>query len=163
MGSNLRVECVDKTGHPFEVREQGAECCDELVRMYDCFTPKAMSQGLPPSDDQDRRRWVQRLIESGWNFVCRQDGEIVGHAAIIPDFDRADGEYIVFVLQPFRNKGLGTALTETAVKKARAHRLAHVWLTVEAFNFRAIKVYRKSGFEFCDEADRERAMVLRLW
>lgn len=157
-----RVKCVDKQGRPFEVHERGVDCRDHLIQMYEVFFPRAISQGLPPSEDLDLHRWVCRLLDTGWNFLCYQDRKAVGHAAVIPDLDRGDGEYVVFVLQPYRNRGLGTVLTETAMRKARRNSLHTMWLTVEAFNFRAIRVYKKVGFAFCDECERERTMVLRL-
>lgn len=162
MSVNLHLEGLDKQGNPYEIREHGVERLDDLVGMYDEFSPKAMSQGLPPPGAVDRRLWVEQLLARGWSFLCEQDGKVVGHCAVIPDMKRADGEYIVFVLQPYRNKGLGTVLTEVAVEKARQQGIKVVWLTVEAFNFRAIKVYRKAGFQFVDEGERERVMMLRL-
>ncbi|MEW6140580.1 MAG: GNAT family N-acetyltransferase [Thermodesulfobacteriota bacterium] len=158
----LRREGFDKQGAPYEIREQGQECSEELKGMYDEFHPKAESQGLPPAKESDRISWVEHLLATGWNFLCRQEGKVVGHSAIIPDRIRSDGEYIVFVLQPYRNKGLGSALTEIGMEKARHEGLHVVWLTVEAFNFRAIRVYRKSGFRFVDEGNGERAMILQL-
>lgn len=162
MSANLHREGLDKHGASYEIREHGAERFEDLVGMYDEFSPKAMSQGLPPPGDMDRRLWVEQLIARGWNFLCEQDGKVVGHCAILPDARRADGEYIVFVLRPYRNKGLGTVLTEVAIEKARQQGITVVWLTVEAFNFRAIKVYKKAGFRFIDEGERERAMMLKL-
>jgi RimJ/RimL family protein N-acetyltransferase len=153
---------IDKMGCPFEVR-----CCDikhllELNRMYDEFSPKAVSQGLPPALEELRRRWVKQLIDTGENFVAWKEGKAVGHCALIVDRQREDGEYIIFVDQPYRNRGLGTELTDVAVRRARELGLKRLWLTVEAFNFRAIRVYRKVGFQFCDELQRERTMVLEL-
>ncbi|MFH1115660.1 MAG: GNAT family N-acetyltransferase [Pseudomonadota bacterium] len=156
------VKCFDKDGRPFEVEERSIDCLSQLMHMYGNFFPRAISQGLPPSNDVDLKGWVCKLLDSGWNFVCRQDGMVVGHAAVLPDLKKADGEYVVFVLQAYRNKGLGTVLTEAAMRKAEIEGLEIMWLTVEAFNFRAIKVYKKVGFEFCDECERERTMVLRL-
>ncbi len=156
------MKSIDKEGRPFEVEERSVDCLPHLMHMYENFFPRAISQGLPPASEDDLKGWVRRLLESGWNFLCRQDGVIVGHAAVLPDLDKADGEYVVFVLQAYRNKGLGTVLTEMAMRKARSGGLHTMWLTVEAFNFRAIKVYKKVGFEFCDEGERERTMVLRL-
>ncbi len=40
--------------------------------------------------------------------------------------------------------------------------LKSIWLTVEALNFRAIKLYKKMGFEFADSGERERTMILEL-
>ncbi len=156
------VKCFDKEGRLFEVEERRVDCLSELMRMYENFFPRAISQGLPPASDVNLKGWVCKLLDSGWNFVCRQEGTIVGHAAVLPDLEKADGEYVVFVLQAYRNKGLGTVLTEMAMRKAGSEGLHTMWLTVEAFNFRAIKVYKKVGFEFCDEGERERTMMLRL-
>jgi GNAT superfamily N-acetyltransferase len=157
-----RITRLDKLGRPFEVEERGIECLPELMDMYEVFHPRAISQGLPPAREVALHQWVRRLLDRGWNFVCTQDGGMVGHAAVLADRERADGEFIVFVLQAYRNKGLGTVLTELALQRSRLGGLHTMWLTVEAFNFRAIRVYKKKGFEFCDEGERERTMVLKL-
>jgi RimJ/RimL family protein N-acetyltransferase len=157
-----RVERMDKMGCPFEVRCCTIEHLPELSDMYDKFSPKAISQGLPPTSPEQCRKWVKRLLETGENFMAWQDGKAVGHCALMVDRQREDGEYIIFVDQPYRNRGLGTELTAIAVQRARELELKRLWLTVEAFNFRAIRVYRKVGFQFCDEGERERTMVLGL-
>jgi ribosomal protein S18 acetylase RimI-like enzyme len=86
----------------------------------------------------------------------------VGHAALVPEIGRVDAEYIIFVDQPYRNRGLGSSLTVFAVDYARQKGLESIWLRVESYNFRAIKVYRKAGFRFLDEGERERTMTLNL-
>ncbi|MBI4961934.1 MAG: GNAT family N-acetyltransferase [Desulfomonile tiedjei] len=162
MACSRRFEHIDKMGCPFEVGCCGMENLPELTAMYDAFSPKAISQGLPPSSEEQRRKWVKKLIEGGENFIAWKEGKAVGHCALILDRQREDGEYIIFVDQPYRNRGLGTELTAAAVQKAREIGLKRLWLTVEAFNFRAVRVYRKVGFQFCDEVERERTMVLEL-
>ncbi|MDQ7783422.1 MAG: GNAT family N-acetyltransferase, partial [Desulfomonilaceae bacterium] len=89
------MKCFDKEGRPFEVEEQRLDCLSDLMQMYEKFSPRAISQGLPPARDVDLNRWVRGLLDSGWNFVCRQDGLVVGHAAVLPDLDKSDGEYVV--------------------------------------------------------------------
>ncbi len=133
-----------------------------LKEMYDNFSPKAVTQGLPPATQKTRDKWVEGLIEAGHNFVAWHDGKVIGHSALIVEEDRNNGEYLIFVLQNVRNKGLGTLLTKRAIDKARELGLAAVWLTVEALNFRAIKLYKKEGFVFQDTGERERTMILRL-
>jgi ribosomal protein S18 acetylase RimI-like enzyme len=130
--------------------------------MYDSFSPKGESQGLPPPDDDERRRWIEDLICGARNFVAEQDGKVVGHSALLPDFDKGDAEYIIFVSQHCRNRGLGTALTSMAAERARTLGLTRIWLTVESYNFRAIKLYRRAGFVFLDRGERERTMILSL-
>ena len=122
----------------------------------------AISQGLPPAKQEVRDEWIVRLAEFGRNCLAWADGEPVGHSAVIPDFNRGDGEYIVFVREPYRNRGIGTALTELTLELSRSIGLTRVWLTVEAFNFRAIRLYLNAGFTLVDEFERERTMILRL-
>lgn len=142
--------------------ECGSEIFAALARMYDQFSRMAVSQGLPPPKEEIRHKWIEGLLAGAKNFVALDGDEVVGHSALIPDMERKDGEYIIFVSEAYRNRGVGTELTAIAVKKARELGLDLIWLTVESFNFRAIKLYRKTGFIFTDQGERERTMVLRL-
>ena len=142
---------------PAEVEDRAS-----LIEMYDSFTPKAVTQGLPPADSKARLAWVQGLLDEGENFIAKQEGKVVGHCSLIPEESRRDGEYLIFVSNPFRNRGLGTGLTKMAVAEGLEMGLECIWLTVEALNFRAIKLYKKIGFVFCDAGERERTMILRL-
>jgi ribosomal protein S18 acetylase RimI-like enzyme len=49
-----------------------------------------------------------------------------------------------------------------AIQQAKALGLRSVWLTVESDNFKAIKLYKKMGFQFCDAGLSERKMALRI-
>jgi ribosomal protein S18 acetylase RimI-like enzyme len=151
----------DKQGEPFEAEDCGLESEAELARFYEGFHPRGIAQGLPPPNDEQCRAWLRMLLEAGPNFLVRQAGQVVGHAVLMVDMVKKDGEYVVFVLAQYRDRGLGSVLTTLAMERAKALGLACVWLTVEAYNFRAIKVYKKVGFEFCDAGERERTMVLR--
>ena len=157
-----RVKCTDKTGSPFEVGVCGVRDSEALMAMYDAFYPLAESQGLPPAETKHRRQWIERLLATAQNFVVWKDEQIVGHSALIADRDKGDSEYIIFVSQDFRNRGLGKALTTMALDAARSLGLRRVWLTVESYNFRAIKLYRGTGFVFVDQGERERTMILDL-
>jgi ribosomal protein S18 acetylase RimI-like enzyme len=59
---------------------------------------------------------------------------------------------------------VGKALTLAAIERARALDLDNVWLTVDAYNFRAIRLYQKVGFRSCEgyDATTERMMMLHL-
>jgi RimJ/RimL family protein N-acetyltransferase len=133
-----------------------------LADMYDRFVPKALTQGLPPLDDVARLAWIKGLLDTGMNFIAWHKGQAVGHSSLILDPERNDGEYLIFVNGAYRNRGVGTELTGLAVANAVKLGLASIWLTVEALNFRAIKLYKKMGFIFCDSGERERTMILRL-
>ncbi len=162
MGSGTRSQHVDKLGEPFEAGKCGDECRPEILEMYDAFSPKGLTQGLPPAEVGLRRDWIHNLFANADNFAVWKSGKIVGHCALITDMDRLDAEYLIFVLGPQQNRGIGTLLTEMAVHHAIQLGLRDLWLTVEAYNFRAIRMYKNAGFQFCDECDRERTMLRRL-
>jgi len=162
MDAETRVHRIDKLGSPFDAGYANIRQLDELTMMYDAFFPKSVSQGLPPSDEGARRQWVHKLLTSGENFLSWSEGKVVGHCALVTDLERGDAEYIIFVDQPYRNRGIGTELTRLALARAKELGLTTLWLTVEAFNFRAVRLYRRAGFQFVDEGERERTMVLHL-
>ncbi len=157
-----KITYIDKTGLEYTMKRVADEDREPLIEMYDTFIPKAVTQGLPPADERARLSWIENLLREGENFLALRDGEVVGHCSLILDKSRSNAEYLIFVKNTFRNRGVGTGLTEMAIAKARNLELTSVWLTVEALNFRAIKLYRRMGFIFCDVGERERTMILQL-
>jgi len=155
---------IDKKGCAFEVKTCAAGDYASLEGMYDRFTPKAKFQGMPPFSKAVRETWLRQLIEKGHNFLAWSCGEVIGHVVILPDFNLRDAEYLIFVSQRHRGLGVGMALTHAALEMARTLDLKRVWLTVDAYNFRAIRLYRKAGFRPCEgyDAATERMMVLDL-
>lgn len=162
MPDENRKACIDKLGGVFHIDDADIEDFPAVVEMYDNFVPMAVTQGLPPSELQTRHEWVQSLLKSGANLVAWHERKVVGHSALIIEPERTDGEYLIFVEKSFRNRGVGTELTVASMDRAKLLGLTSVWLTVEALNFRAIKLYRKIGFVFCDTGERERTMMLKL-
>jgi len=130
--------------------------------MYDGFVPKGQVQGLPPTGNEERRAWVKQLFETGEHFLAWREGKVIGHCCLILDPRHEDAEYLIFVHQDFWRRGIGTELTRRVIDRARQLGLKSVWLTVEALNFRAIRLYRRVGFLFCDAGERERTMILNL-
>jgi GNAT superfamily N-acetyltransferase len=155
---------LDKKGDPFWVQTGGETDIVSLVEMYSGFRPKGAFQGVPPPDAIACSNWVRNLFTSGINLLATREDHMVGHAALLPDFKLSDAEYLVFVHQRHRGLGIGTALTQNALKEARDLGLHMIWLSVDAHNFIAIRLYRKFGFYFTDECrfDVERKMVLPL-
>ncbi len=124
--------------------------------------PEAVAQGLPPTDKATRHIWIQTLLESGENYAAIIEGKVVGHSAILPNRETNDAEYVIFVGGPHRKRGLATVLTQMAIQRAKTLGLKSVWLTVESDNFKAIRLYKKMGFQFCDGGLSERKMTLRI-
>ncbi|MFH0822546.1 MAG: GNAT family N-acetyltransferase [Pseudomonadota bacterium] len=152
----------DRRATEYPVERCSHEYLPLILEMYDTFFPEAVTQGLPPIGVAARTAWIGKLLDTGDNFVVRVEGRVIGHAALIPDMTRKDGEYLVFVGRPARKSGVGSALTRAAVKRAGELGLHTVWLTVDADNMRAVMLYRKFGFEFTDTASWERKMDLKI-
>jgi RimJ/RimL family protein N-acetyltransferase len=162
METENRLICVDKKGCSFEV----GVCCIEdfscLLDMYELFSLRPVSQGLPPASPEALRNWIQGLLEAGKNILAWREDRVVGHAALIPDYIKGDCEFLIFVDSSCRNQGIGAELTRLALEQVKKLDLKLVWLTVEVYNFRAIKLYKKFQFEFCDSGECERTMLLKI-
>ena len=157
-----RIQCHDKRGQPYEVRECSRDDFSCLLGMYDIFSPKPASQGLPPPEPETCRKWANSLLEIATNLLAWKENKVIGHAALIKDVKRLSGEFVIFVHQDFRNLGIGTELTGLTLEKARGLGFKSVWLTVAMTNFVAIKLYRKLGFEYSDMDDCESTMIIKL-
>ncbi len=157
-----RTEWTDKTGTPLGISQGTLEDRPSLMEMYDAFTLKGLYQGLPPTDPEIRGHWVTHLLCTADNFLAWHGSKVIGHAALMLGKERNDAEFVIFIHSSYRNRGLGKKLTSMAVEKARELGLKAVWLTVEAFNFRAVSVYRKCGFVFLDTGEPERQMRIEM-
>ncbi len=152
---------IDKKGNPFKVRKYNPIDYAQLSGMYDAFSPKARFQGMPPSEKNPREKWLKKLIHKGDNILAWQDKKVTGHAVMLPDFNKCDAEYLIFIIQSNRSTGVGSALTSTAIKRAESLGLKNIWLTVDAYNIRATKLYKKYGFSISDvyRSASERMMI----
>ena len=157
-----RITRTDKFGRSFEIGISRDEDFQFLMEMYRTFSPKPASQGLPPQDPETCQNWVKTLFEIGVNGLSWRGDRVIGHAAVVPDVKGKSGELVIFVDQNHRNLGIGTELTRFTLEEFRQRGFELAWLTVRLSNFIAIKLYRKLGFEFCDEDSYERVMSVKL-
>ena len=155
---------IDKQGKPFEVEKYSLKDYASLETMYVTYYPKGKFQGMPPLEDEASRKWINGLLENGENFLAWQDDITVGHSVVLPDFDRRDAEYLIFVRHPNRGRGIGSQLTHEILQHAKDLSLEIIWLVVGATNFQAIGLYKKFGFRFCepDLSETERKMMLTI-
>jgi len=149
---------------PCEVKLYRPEHYEGLVKMYDVFRPKGVFQGMPPRNRATRIQWIDNLIANGENALAWLEDSVIGHVAIIADLSKVDAEYLIFVDQNSRGMGVGKKLTRKIIERARQLALARIWLTVDAYNFRGIKLYKRFGFQFAQEhrSASERTMILTL-
>src|SRR5512139_3886538 len=161
MADRLRARCYVKSGELFEV---GAGCPDDLsllLAMYDCYSPRPASQGLPPADPALCSAWARRIFDASLNILAWRGERIIGHAALLPEPARASCEFVIFVDQDNRGLGVGSELTALAISESAKARVSSIWLTVDATNHVAIRLYRKFGFTFTETGEYEHVMVLK--
>jgi RimJ/RimL family protein N-acetyltransferase len=140
----------DRSGSTFEVRLYNPSDLSALRLMYMSFSPRPASQGLPPEDADVCDKWVSHLLQTGKNTLARRDDRVIGHASLIPDPGGRACEFVIFVHQDSRNLGIGTELTRFTLEAARRLGFSATWLTVEASNHIAIRLYKHAGFTRCD-------------
>lgn len=152
----------DKLGFDIYIREYQDEDYMGIMTMYDHFEPKGIAMGLPPPDDEVRRRWVDDILKTFFNIIALHQKKIIGHAAIDILRTKVLPEYMIFLHQDFRCRGIGTQLTLTVKKICKECACKQVWLTVSSYNTCAITVFKKAGFHFSGPIESEREMVLEL-
>jgi RimJ/RimL family protein N-acetyltransferase len=159
---NKREEWTDKDGLTFTLGRAFIEDRPRIEEMYDGPHGNTSFQGLPPPGPEARSAWIAHLVEGAITICAWLEGKVVGHASLFVDREERDAEFLLFVAQPFRNRGLGTRLTMMALDCARELSLKQVWLTVEVYNFRAASVFEKCGFVVSDRSGGERTMIVKL-
>jgi ribosomal protein S18 acetylase RimI-like enzyme len=151
-----------KNGRRIRLELLGPTDGDLLVRMYLDFQPRNSFQGLPPIKDEVCIKWVREMLQTGVNVVAREGQSVVGHVALFAIDDRRC-EMLVVVSPGCQNIGIGTRLTQSAVRLADELSYAKIWLPVDATNVRARHIYAKCGFEYLKQkASRELDMALDL-
>lgn len=142
-----RVWC-DKDGRPFDVRFLAGGDRAALLRFYEDFEPKRGAQGLPPRGTERLKRWLDAVLAHGIHLLALRDGELIGHALLIPTHAEGVSEYAIFLREDERGHGVGTELTRACIEAAREAGLRRLWLSVELQNRAAVRSYEKAGFHF---------------
>jgi RimJ/RimL family protein N-acetyltransferase len=155
------VAFTDREGRDVEVREYDGEY-ETVVEMYVAFEPADRAQGIPPSDEEDIRRWLDVLLDDpGVNVVAWHGDRVVGHATLVPD-EQGAYELAIFVQNKFQEAGIGTQLMRALLGAGQEEGIERVWLTVERWNHAAIHLYEKIGFEASDPEGFELEMSATL-
>ena len=158
------TEFVDHTDRSVEIRayDGSEEASEALVAMYEAFDPADRAQGIPPGGEGRIREWLETILgEDCLNVLAWCDGEVAGHATLVPDEDDVY-ELAIFVHQEYQEAGIGTRLIRGLLGYGQAEGIGKVWLTVERWNRAAVALYKKIGFETTGAESFEMEMALRL-
>jgi GNAT superfamily N-acetyltransferase len=104
--------------------------------------------------DNTFMRWASNAVESVSmplsGYVWEENGEIIGNVSLIPYRHKRKKIYLianVAVRPDFRRRGIGRALTVTAMDHASQRHANSTWLHVRADNPGAIALYTSLGFQ----------------
>jgi RimJ/RimL family protein N-acetyltransferase len=148
-------------GRELEVRSFEREDFGALVQMYKSFEPKRVAQGIPPPDVPRIAHWLDRLEQKSQALLAWEGGKVVAHTILCP-MPADSVEFTIFVHQDYREEGLGTALSRLTLGWALQMGFAHAYLTTEISNFRALRLFRKLGFQTTSSYGDEVEMKLDL-
>lgn len=152
---------TDKTGREIEYR-QAQDDAENLVEMYLQFSPEDRAQGIPPTNEEDIKEWIDIVTtEEGLNVIASHDDDAVGHVMLVADPEETY-ELAIFVLQEYQGAGIGTELVRTALGQAQESGIEYIWLSVERWNSPAVALYKKIGFEPTGDDRFEKMMALRV-
>lgn len=152
----------DKLGVAITIRAYRAEDYQRLLDMYDKFEPKGIAMGLPHSDKKLRNNWINCIVKSFFNTIAIYQNKIIGHSAIDMFRNKSSPEYMIFLDQDFRNRGIGTSQTIIIKKICKEFGCKQIWVSVTCHSMLGIKVFKKLGFKFTGTIGPEREMVLKL-
>jgi len=150
-----------KKGRELGVRSFNREDFGALVQMYKVFQPKRVAQGIPPPDVPRIAHWLDRLEQKSQSLLAWEGNKVIAHTILCP-MPADSVEFTIFVHQDFREEGLGTALSRLTLDWAMQMGFAHAYLTTETSNFRALRLFRKLGFQTTSSYGDEVEMKLDL-
>ncbi len=154
-------ESDDDSGTGSDDTDSTDASVDALVAMYEDFDPADRAQGIPPTGEDRIRQWLDTILEGSVNAVACHDGDVVGHATLVPD-DDGNYELAIFVQSDYQGAGIGSKLLRALLGLGQSRDVERVWLTVERWNTPAVSLYESVGFETCATESFELEMALRL-
>lgn len=102
-------------------------------------------------EDEDRAQLndpkTHILDKGGAILIAEYQGEAVGTVGLVPGHDEGMLELIkMSARSDIQGKGIGRALMDAAVEKARAMGATQIWLETNTSLEAALGLYRKTGF-----------------
>ncbi|MBQ9790885.1 MAG: GNAT family N-acetyltransferase [Clostridia bacterium] len=122
----------------------------------------AVESSRPSGYDEENMRAFWQTSGKNDNFVCTENGKIVGHISFNPNSKRRNGSIFMVNLTvhpEYTKRGIAQNLILTACKHFISLGFNKVMATsVDKDNFPAVSLYLKSGFEIREpvcEADED--------
>ncbi|MDI9609943.1 MAG: GNAT family N-acetyltransferase [Archaeoglobales archaeon] len=142
-----RVLFKDKIGREIVIRAYENKDHEALVDMYTNYSPEDRSLGLPPVGRKAIENWISYLEKRGFSIVAEHNNKIVGHLAIVEDEkDPKVVDLAIYLAKEYQNQGIGTQMVKAIIDLAKKRGYKKITLVTDRLNWRAIRVYKKCGF-----------------
>ena len=128
----------------FTIRPAAADDGRAMAELFAAVAGERTGIATEPPVDIDERA-AQFACTAAASLVAAADGQIVGMIHIEAS-RHGFGELGMLVDRDWRGRGVGSALVQAAIIRARGQGLHKLCLEVFAHNTAAIVLYRKSGF-----------------
>lgn len=156
IGEKLVIGNQDGTMKFDVYRLVNSTTCDiSLIVDYKCNNIFEYDYDLELEDKNKIRTYVEKdiLVEFSNFQMIIVDNKVVGTVGVI---DYEDGKMIdeIFILEGYRNRGIGTDIITTILNTNDK-----VYLWVYKDNIRAVKLYKRLGFEIIEETDKRNFMM----
>ncbi|AAB89732.1 MULTISPECIES: GNAT family N-acetyltransferase [Archaeoglobus] len=138
----------DKEGEIIFVTIFVPEERENLIKMYEEFSPDRRCCGLPPATRKGIEVWIDGLHENGYGFIAKRGDKIIGHIAAVPVGEEA--EFAIFMHQDYEDRGIGSELIRFATKFLREKGIKKLKAITERTNRRAVETYRRLGFKVAE-------------
>ncbi|MCX8172118.1 MAG: GNAT family N-acetyltransferase [Archaeoglobaceae archaeon] len=143
-----RIFFKDKSGREIVIRAYEPKDREALVDMYVNYSPEDRSLGLPPVGKKAIEEWMTYIEKNGFSIVAEHEGKIVGHLTIVEeDKNPSIVELAIFLKKAYQNQGIGTQMVKAIIDFAKKKGYKKITLVTDRLNWRAIRVYRKCGFQ----------------
>lgn len=152
---------VDEEGVPIIVRRFEEGDFSAVLEMYEALDESNRTMGLPPRGRDGLKSWLRSLTEAGWHVIALDGERVVGHVGVGSNVS-PDPEFMIFVLDDYQNRGIGTELIKHVIASAADAGHERIKLKVTRANTRAIAVYQSIGFRISDDQAMQIVMHLPL-
>lgn len=121
---------------------------------YKCYNIFMYDYDLKDEEKERIRKYVESdiLVEFNNFKMIKVNDTIIGTVGVI---DYEDGKMIdeIFILEEYRNKGIGTDIINNILIK---YNKVYLWVYID--NVRAVNLYKRLGFEVIEETDKRYLM-----
>lgn len=134
-----------------EIRDAVEEDLEDLLRIYNhAIATSVATLDLDLQSLEERKEWFSHYGKQNPLIVAVMDGQVIGYSCLSvfrekPGFSKSL-ELSVYIDEPFWGLGIGTALMEEILGKAKELEVHAIVSSISAGNEASVRLHEKFGF-----------------